>query len=119
MKRFAKFAVVALFAVISGIALIAGKASGAGVPVEPALASETPRSLYINNCARCHGADGKGLTETGKLYDVPDISGGKLRRSSTRRLTNLVVRGKGSMPAFGKKLTRAQINSLAAYVRSL
>jgi cytochrome c6 len=81
--------------------------------------NESARALYQNNCARCHGADGKSETELGKLNDAPDISGGKARRISTAKLTRLITHGKGSMPAFGKKLTQSQITSIVAYVRGL
>jgi mono/diheme cytochrome c family protein len=81
--------------------------------------SAASRSLYVNNCARCHGGDGRGDTELGRLNESPDISGGKLKRRSTARLKNMISRGRGSMPGFGKKLTASQIASLAAYVRGL
>jgi len=81
--------------------------------------NESPRTLYVNNCARCHGADGKSQTETGKLYDTPDISGGQTRKMSTKRLTTLIAKGEGSMPGFAKKMTKAQISSLVSYVRGL
>lgn len=81
--------------------------------------NESPRTIYLNNCARCHGADGKSQTELGKLNDTPDISGGKARKISNSRLTRLISNGEGSMPGFGKKLSRAQIASLINYVRGL
>ena len=81
--------------------------------------NESPRSLYLNNCARCHGADGTSQTELGKLNDTPDISGGKARKMSTAKIVKLITRGRGSMPGFGKKMTKAQIASLANYVRGL
>lgn len=81
--------------------------------------SKTPRDLFINNCARCHGANGNAQTETGKLYNTPNISGGKLRKSSNKRLTRIITNGYGSMPAFGKKLSKADIAALVGYVRRL
>jgi mono/diheme cytochrome c family protein len=81
--------------------------------------NESPRTLYLSNCARCHGADGKSQTELGRLNDAPDISGGKARAKSPAKIAKLITRGKDSMPGFGKKLTRTQISSLANYVRGL
>lgn len=81
--------------------------------------NESARTLYQNNCARCHGADGKSETELGRLNDAPDISGGKARKLSTAKLNRLITNGKGSMPAFGKKMTKSQITSVVAYVRGL
>jgi cytochrome c553 len=81
--------------------------------------TEFSRPLYLNNCARCHGADGKGDTELGRLNDAPDISSGKAKRVGNSKLTRLITKGKGSMPGFGKKLTKAQITSIVSYVRGL
>jgi hypothetical protein len=81
--------------------------------------NESARGLYQNNCARCHGGDGKSDTELGRLNDAPDISGGRARSMSNAKLTQLITRGRGSMPGFGKKLTRAQIAGLVSYVREL
>lgn len=81
--------------------------------------SENPRNLFVNNCARCHGADGRADTETGRLYDTPNISGGRLKKSSTKRLTRIITNGYGSMPAFGKKLSAADIAALVGYIRRL
>jgi mono/diheme cytochrome c family protein len=80
---------------------------------------ESPRTLYLNNCARCHGADGKSQTEQGRQNDSPDISSGKVRSWSTKRLTRIITNGEDKMPGFGKKLTKAQISSLVNYVRGL
>lgn len=80
---------------------------------------QSSKKLYLNNCARCHGADGKSDTELGRLNDAPDISGGRSRRSSSAKLTRLITSGRGSMPGFGKKLTKAQIGELVGYVRGL
>ncbi len=80
---------------------------------------ESPRTLYLNNCARCHGADGESQTEQGRLNETPKISGGRLRNRSTKRLTKVITSGDDKMPAFGKRLTKAQITSLVKYVRGL
>lgn len=76
------------------------------------------RELFISNCARCHGANGAGETELGKKLDVPDltISG---KRINASKITRIVTNGKEEMPAFGKRLSKKQIASLAAFVRKL
>ncbi len=78
--------------------------------------------LFRRNCARCHGADGRGDTPSGHTYHAPNFTdeGWWLQHSniiSNRRLTTIVTRGKGGMPAFGKKLARVQIKQLVNYVR--
>ncbi|HYX30610.1 MAG TPA: cytochrome c [Pyrinomonadaceae bacterium] len=78
--------------------------------------------LFRTNCARCHGADGRGDTPLGQTYNAPDFTDANWWRrnaSTTTRgkLLSLVTNGKGEMPAFEKKLTRHQIESLVDYVR--
>jgi len=79
--------------------------------------------LFNRNCARCHGADGRGDTPSGHLFKAPDFTDADWWQknsdiTSKRNLRSLVARGKAGMPAFGKKLTRAQINLLVDRVRS-
>jgi mono/diheme cytochrome c family protein len=78
--------------------------------------------LYRNNCARCHGGDGRGDTPLGHTYNAPDFTDPEWwqkhsKITNTASLITLVSRGKGGMPAFGKKLSRTEINRLVAYVR--
>ena len=75
----------------------------------------SPRSLYVQNCARCHGANGKAETALGKKLGADNISGGLDSAKIIRTVTN----GRGDMPSFKKKLSKAQIKSIAGYVRSL
>ncbi len=68
------------------------------------------RTLYLRNCAHCHGADARG-------DDGPDLHGLDLTRDA---ITNRISRGKaGQMTAFAGKLQTAEINALAAYVLTL
>lgn len=78
--------------------------------------------LFRTNCARCHGADGRGDTPLGHTYKSPDFTDPEWWRknsniTSTAQLSAIVRRGKGGMPAFGKKLTRTDIRLLVGYVR--
>jgi mono/diheme cytochrome c family protein len=79
---------------------------------------ESANPLYISNCARCHGADGKGNTKLGEEMGVPDLTI-TARRMSLTRVKNIISNGLGDMPAYKKKLKAAQITSLANYVRKL
>jgi mono/diheme cytochrome c family protein len=80
--------------------------------------SDTPRSLYITNCARCHGADGAGQTTLGKKLEAPNLRE-SAREMSTGKITRIITNGKSEMPSFKKKLSKAQISSLASYIRKL
>ena len=86
-------------------------------PLSAAASSAAP-NLYASNCARCHGSDGKGDTEVGRRMDVPDLSVSG-RRMSAAKISGIIAKGKGEMPAFGKKLNKKQIAAIAAYVRKL
>jgi mono/diheme cytochrome c family protein len=76
------------------------------------------REIYVNNCARCHGVDGKGQTDLGRKYDVPDLTGDG-KNTSKARIVRIIKNGKQDMPSFGKKLTKRQIDALASFVRRL
>jgi mono/diheme cytochrome c family protein len=108
--------VLALLMIPSGIARAAfqGKASARARQVD---------ELFNRNCARCHGADGRGDTPSGHLFNAPDFTDPKWWKknssiTTTKTLRSVVARGKAGMPGFGKKLTRAQINLLVERIRS-
>jgi mono/diheme cytochrome c family protein len=78
--------------------------------------------LFINNCARCHGADGAGDTPLGRTFNSPDFTDPEWWRkhsniTSPGSLAAIVSQGKGGMPAFGKKLKPTEIHRLVDYVR--
>lgn len=79
--------------------------------------------LFNRNCARCHGADGRSDTPQGKLFKAPDFTDAEWwkknsRLTSNKTLRTVIVRGKATMPAFGKKLTRSEIDLLVERIRS-
>jgi len=81
----------------------------APTPTSPALVARG-RSLFLDSCAHCHGADARG-DEGPDLHDV---------QVSDRYIANIITRGiKGEMPTFAKKHGAADIAALTAYVRSL
>jgi mono/diheme cytochrome c family protein len=78
--------------------------------------------LFRNNCARCHGADGRGDTPLGHTYNAPDLTDPEWWQkhsniTNSASLVAIVSHGKGGMPAFGKKLSRTEISGLVGYVR--
>jgi mono/diheme cytochrome c family protein len=87
------------------------------------IASEQAASipkLFDEKCARCHGADGRGHTMIGGMLGAPDFADEKWwkeEEKSERRFVHSITNGRGNMPAFGKKLSRREIRSLADYVR--
>jgi cytochrome c6 len=88
----------------------------ASIQVSAVESQTSGRAIYVKNCARCHGADGKAQGELGRSLDTPDLTQG---RPSTGRIISVVKNGDGSMPAFSKKLTAKQISAVASYTKTL
>ena len=75
-------------------------------------------TLFKQKCVKCHGADGSGDTSMGRIFNAPDFtdSGWWAKHSDSGERVQVITKGKKNMPAFGKKLTKAQIAGLATYV---
>lgn len=117
MKSFWKVFLVAAFAVFGIFAVTSSARSNVGATQPLAENSMLgAKELYINNCSRCHGADGKSQTKDGLRLDAPDLT--ELKPSKTK-IVKAVTFGADGMPAFGSKLKKNEINLLADYVRSL
>jgi mono/diheme cytochrome c family protein len=87
--------------------------AGTAVPIDPAV-------IYAQNCARCHGADGRGDPELKKTLPVKDFSDPVfLAKAQTDELVRTIMAGKGQMPSFGASLSLPKMQSLSGYVRRL
>jgi len=71
-------------------------------------------ATYKAKCAMCHGPDGKG----GKM-GTRDFASPEVKAETDAQLTEIISKGKGKMPAYGGKLTDADIKGLIAHIRSL
>jgi len=80
----------------------------------PAIAQDKPADLYKAKCAGCHGPDGSKSVMGSKPLNGADVQG-----MSAADIAAAISNGKGKMPAYKGKLTDAQINDLAAYVKTL
>ena len=77
-------------------------------------------TLFDKNCARCHGKDGRAKTHRGKLYGARNLTDPDWQAQATdERIIGAIKKGPEAMPSFEKKLSEAEIASLAAYVRTL
>ena len=88
--------------------------SGAEHDATLAASGET---VYIDNCSACHMEDGTGDREQGapNLTDAIWLYGG-----DEATLTETVVNARfGVMPAWGTRLSDAEVNAVAAYVHQL
>jgi mono/diheme cytochrome c family protein len=86
------------------------------------------KALYENNCASCHGPNGKGdigpsLVDDVFLYvkgDLPDDAYFEVINNGTSEGAELDGRkAKGGMPGYSGSLDKNKIWSLVAYIRSI
>lgn len=75
--------------------------------------------LFLQNCARCHGADGKGAPEA--PAGTRDLTqAGVMSTLSDERIKATIRMGKPpNMPAFGNRFAEPSLKVLVAYVRGL
>jgi mono/diheme cytochrome c family protein len=114
--------ILVVFGVLSAVNLLTlDQAARVHSPAGSASAGAGPSSetLFKQNCAKCHGDDGSGDTSMGRIFGPPDFtdSGWWAKNSSKAEHIRVITKGKKNMPAFGKKLTKAQIAGLATYVQ--
>lgn len=88
------------------------------VVVTAATTSDGP-ALYKSKCALCHGADGSGQTPVAKSMKIRDLRSDEVQKQTDLELTKIISGGKGKMPAFGQKLTNADVGALIAHIRTL
>jgi mono/diheme cytochrome c family protein len=94
--------------------------SSARRSADPFGAASDASSVFKDNCAKCHGKDGRAKGFKAKLAGVRNLTDAKWQESATdERIYNSITNGRNRMPAFGKKLTDAEIESLVSFVRSL
>ena len=84
-----------------------------------------PKTNWANNCAQCHGADGRADTKMGKTLSAKDLTDPKVQAAFTDAKATQSIKegikqnGKTTMKAFGGKLTDDEIKALVTYVRTL
>jgi len=73
--------------------------------------------LYVQNCARCHGPDGRGVKEVAGVRDLTDKN--LMGMLTDERIRSTIRMGKPpTMPSFAH-FAEPSLKVLAAYVRSL
>ena len=96
--------------VVAYVRSISGQSS------DPALA-EAGAEIFADNCSGCHGETGEGNRDLGapNLTDAIWLRGG-----SEDEIRQTVATAKfGTMPAWGKRLTEAEVRAVATYVHQL
>jgi cytochrome c6 len=83
----------------------------------PALAADAANGgkIFNANCVACHINGGNVIIPTKTLKSADLEKNGK---NSIEAIVTQVTKGNGAMPAFGGRLTSAQIEDVATYVLS-
>ncbi len=69
--------------------------------------------VYANNCSSCHMADGAGMPGT-----FPALTGSPVVKGDMNAQVDLMLNGKGMMPAFGQMLSAVDFAAVATYIRN-
>ncbi|MDD5272481.1 MAG: cytochrome c oxidase subunit II, partial [Methylovulum sp.] len=69
--------------------------------------------LYAKNCSTCHLPDGKGVPGA-----FPALTGSAVVKGDIKAQANLIINGKGAMPAFGKMLKADELAQIITYTRN-
>ncbi|MEO1879637.1 MAG: cytochrome c oxidase subunit II [Methylococcales bacterium] len=70
-------------------------------------------TVYANNCASCHMADGTGMAGV-----FPAISGSPIVIGDIDAQVDLMMKGQGMMPAFGQMLSPVDFASVTTFIRN-
>jgi mono/diheme cytochrome c family protein len=89
-------------------------------PAQPIIVTEkllaTGQTLYAQNCSRCHGTDGQG-TRRAPALNVQTFFDKVTTEQAMVQIVSAGVPGT-AMPAWGERLSIAEIEAIVAYVRS-
>jgi mono/diheme cytochrome c family protein len=113
-----KFAFAVLIFAITFGAILIGPVQSGEISMS---AARSAAQLYSKNCASCHGRDGRAKTLKAKFNHARNLADSSWQNDvSDERLFNSIMNGKGKkMPAYGKKFSEQEIESLVSYVRAL
>ncbi len=85
-----------------------------GLPAEAGADLAAGKKIFADNCAACHGADGKGNREVGSPNLTDKIW---LYGSDKQTIMQGIANGRGGvMPAWGGRLDEPTIKALVVYV---
>jgi cytochrome c oxidase subunit II len=71
------------------------------------------KSVYEKNCASCHMPDGAGLPGT-----FPALKGSEVVTGDINKQVDMMLSGKGMMPAFGSMLSAEEFAAVVTYTRN-
>ena len=98
------------------LALTLGAAFLLSLPA-PALAEVDGKALFESKCAMCHGKDGvaKPMAKGSSNLNDPAFQ----KANDAAAIAKVMSEGKNKMPAYKGKLSDAEIQAVAAHVKTL
>ena len=107
---------LALFAISITIGFLSSRFQLTVTGEAAGLAQRDGATIFSQNCARCHGSDGRARTAKGRAVGATDLTSSDWL-PDTARDTRIVTKGKESMPSFKAKLKPAEIEAVVNYIR--
>jgi len=98
---------IAAAAILTVMGLVAPGAAAQGSSIEGDVAAG--RETFAANCAACHGPNAEGRGSAPSLVGVAD-------RYPVDEVETIIRQGRGGMPAFGGRLSDAEIGDLLAFL---
>lgn len=83
--------------------------------IPPGRSVSASAEIYTRHCAECHGRDGRARTAKGKRTGATDFTSGEWNSDEARAI-RIISNGRVEMPAFKRKLSKAEIRSVWRYV---
>jgi len=71
------------------------------------------KALFVKNCAACHQADGRGIPGA-----FPALAASAVVLGVAPEAVEVLLKGRGGMPAFSGSLDDSEIASVLSYARS-
>lgn len=99
---------------LGGLGLVVLTALAVSVSAVYAADPSNGQKIYNQQCANCHGSDGKGA-----MPGVPNFTLGMTLMQSDASLYNTISTGKNVMPGFEGILSDQDIYDVIAYIRTL
>lgn len=114
--------------VFAALALVA--APGSALADSEAQLTESPaavlmadgKELFLKNCKKCHGPDGKAATKMGTKHKIPDMTKPEWQsKHSKAEVVKVITEGKAEtkMKAYKETLTADEIAAVADFVKGL
>jgi len=104
----------------AGASAPAAESSAPKAEAQPAVSEMTKdeliargKEVYESNCVSCHQAEGQGMPPT-----FPALTGSPVVTGDIKAQVDLMMNGKGMMPAFGKTLSATDFAAVVTYTRN-